>query len=880
MAQEEHRPPATFQAPSLQELAHYLPQYEIHDFIAQGGMGAVYLARQAALDRFVAIKVLPAMISGETDMDFTARFQIEARAMAKLHHGNIVGVFDFGTTQAGHLFLVMEYVPGHTLHDLIHTGVVTKEHALSYALQLCDAIQYAHDHGIIHRDIKPNNILISTDGHVKVADFGLARATAAQDQEVMMGTPDYAAPEITQGIEVDQRADIYAMGVLFYETLTQTLPKKTRQPASAIAGCDPGWDEVIAKATRVFPKDRYQQVKEMRQSISMIANRRRFPSGGGPQRVVSDAPKTWEQPEEPTSLISLLIKLMIVAAIGLTGLYFWNARKDPEEQLKTITAEEAPKVKKPKKNKDQTTTPPEMATATEPVGQKRPMVSVADLPAVNVAEVPAGHLSKFQQSHNDIITGVALLPDQKRAVTSSVDGTVKVWTVAKGECLQTFTAESAALGCIALSNDGKWVAAGGNDSQSRVWNLDSGELKGTATSPGKQILSLNFSPADNALLIASSDQNASLQIWKFNDGFNPYPLDGWTGIVQSVARIPNTADERFITAGRSSNPPPNNTEMRIGSFKSNIPLGVIRPLSIMPFRIAVSPDSRWLAAVQSRAVAILDIKSEKEIARCEGLGSSIFTLRFLVHGRLLLTGCADSTIRIFETITGKEMWKATGETHCTNYLDVSADESFLVTGGGIGSAAGQKMAKDEDYALHLWRLPDLKTLVSSDAALVAARIEMATAPPVDDTELNQLKAQFESQWEERVVKGAATLREDLDNKYVAALRSKLVGIAPSERNPILNEISRVANKGAVPPVVDPGAPPILKQLMKIYLQQGALVGEKLQESTKAWSEEQSAAASALEAARKQRGDTAAAARVKAMWEAWSSSHAAGTANPS
>lgn len=865
MADDDSIPPVTFQAPSLQELAHYLPQYEIHDFIAQGGMGAVYLARQAALDRYVAIKVLPAMISGETDMDFTARFQIEARAMAKLHHGNIVGVFDFGTTQAGHLFLVMEYVPGHTLHDLIHTGAVTKEHALSYALQLCDAIQYAHDHGIIHRDIKPNNILISTDGHVKVADFGLARATAAQDQEVMMGTPDYAAPEITQGIEVDQRADIYAMGVLFYETLTQTLPKKTRQLASVLSGADVGWDEVIAKATRVFPKDRYQQVKEMRQSISLIANRRRFPSGGGPQRVVPQVP-VQVVPPQPVSVISLMIKLMVLAAIGLTGLYFWNARKDPVEQLKTVTAEEALKVK--------TTTPPVMPATPESTEPVKPMISVAELQTVNVADVPAGHLSKFQQSHNDTITGVALLPDQKRAVTSSADGTVKVWAVARGECLQTFTAESAALTCVALSSTGRYVAAGGNDSQTRVWDVDSGAPVAQATTTGKQTGSVTFSPSDDALLLASSDQTTPLQLWKFADGSSPFPLDGWTGAVQSVARVPGSADERFITGGRSSSTTPNQTEMRIGSFKSNIPLGVIRPLSIMPYRIAVSPDGRWLAAVQSRAVAVLDLKSEKEVARCEGLGSSIFSLRFLDRGRLILTGCGDSTIRIFETITGKEMWKVTGETHCTNYLDVSADEAFLLTGGGIGSEAGQKLAKDGDNALHLWRLPELKSLVSSEAPLATARIEMASATPVDDTEITQLKAQFEAQWDERIIKGATTLREDLDNKYVAALRGKLTGTAPSERNPILNEISRVANKGAVPPVVDPNSPPILKQLMKIYLQQIPLLDDKLKESTAALISEQSAVATALEAARTQKGDAAAAARVKAMWEAWSASHAA------
>ena len=323
----DHSEPA-FEAPTLEELAYYLPQYEMHGFIAQGGMGAVYLARQAALDRYVAIKVLPPTFGGE--MDFAARFQIEARAMAKLHHGNIVGVFDFGQTQAGHLFLVMEHVEGHTLHDLIHTGKLTKELTLSYGLQLCDALQYAHDHGIVHRDIKPNNILISTDGHVKVADFGLARPVAAQDQEIMMGTPDYAAPEIMQGIEVDHKADIFAMGVMFYEMLTQTVPKKGRQPASVLSGCDPAWDDVIVKATRILTKDRYQQVKEMRQALSLIANRRRYAAGA------PSAPPRYTQPlpqKEEGSMMSMMMKSMVVLAVGLTALYFWKERQPSLDKM-------------------------------------------------------------------------------------------------------------------------------------------------------------------------------------------------------------------------------------------------------------------------------------------------------------------------------------------------------------------------------------------------------------------------------------------------------------------------------------------------------------------------------------------------------------------
>ncbi|MDP1586794.1 MAG: serine/threonine-protein kinase, partial [Prosthecobacter sp.] len=221
--------PQAWQPPTPEELAALLPQYEIESLLGRGGMGAVYRGKQAALDRAVAIKLLPAELAA--DAEFMSRFQREARTLARLQHPGIVAVHDFGQTSQGHLYFVMEFVNGTDLARLIHGPGINPVQALEVITQICDALQYAHSQGVIHRDIKPANVLINTEGRAKLADFGLARPTSEETasltrSNVVMGTPDYMAPEQMAGNagHADHRADLYALGVMLYEMLTGQTP--------------------------------------------------------------------------------------------------------------------------------------------------------------------------------------------------------------------------------------------------------------------------------------------------------------------------------------------------------------------------------------------------------------------------------------------------------------------------------------------------------------------------------------------------------------------------------------------------------------------------------------------------------------------------------
>lgn len=251
-----------FNLPTPEELDAALPRLRVSSLIAHGGMGAVYKATQTELDRVVAIKVLPTELS--RDFQFTRRFQQEARTLARLNHPHIVTVHDSGVADEW-CYIVMEYIEGVTLREAIQAGKMSPEKAIAIVPELCDALKTAHRQGIVHRDIKPENILLSNEGTVKIADFGIAKLLYADESaEYNAGTRKYMAPEQLGGsADVDHRADIYSLGVVFYELLTGEMPTDRFVPPSHSAAVDSRIDQVVRKTLQKRPELRYQDVRDI-----------------------------------------------------------------------------------------------------------------------------------------------------------------------------------------------------------------------------------------------------------------------------------------------------------------------------------------------------------------------------------------------------------------------------------------------------------------------------------------------------------------------------------------------------------------------------------------------------------------------------------------
>jgi predicted Ser/Thr protein kinase len=262
--------------PTPAELAGDFPELEVLELVGQGGMGCVYRARHRQLDRVLALKILAP--GAEHDARFEERFLREARALARLDHPGIVRVHDFGRA-GSRWYLAMEFVEGSTLRTLLREGRVTSDAALDIVPQLCDALQYAHDEGVVHRDIKPENVLVDAKGRVKIADFGLAKLVGRADEhgartgsEQVMGTPHYMAPEQARSSRnVDHRADIYSLGVVFYELLTGELPIGRFEAPSKRAGVDVRLDGIVMKSLERAPELRYQHAVDVRTDVEGLA---------------------------------------------------------------------------------------------------------------------------------------------------------------------------------------------------------------------------------------------------------------------------------------------------------------------------------------------------------------------------------------------------------------------------------------------------------------------------------------------------------------------------------------------------------------------------------------------------------------------------------
>ena len=317
-------------------LAPHFPQLEILECLGRGGMGVVYKARQKALNRFVALKILAPERS--TDPGFAERFTAEARTLASLNHPNIVTIHDFGES-GGFYHLVMEYVDGVNLRQAMTAGRFTPEQALAIVPPVCEALQYAHDHGVVHRDIKPENLLLDQQGRVKVADFGIAKllgsataggpGTTAADTvpanappagavgpdtlgASAAGTPQYMAPEQRARGPVDHRADIYSLGVVLYELLTGETPKTSLEAPSRKIQIDVRLDEVVLRALAVAPELRFPTATEFRTRVEALT------APATPVPVQAPPQKSASVPSPYRALLVLVVWFLMVFTIWPT----------------------------------------------------------------------------------------------------------------------------------------------------------------------------------------------------------------------------------------------------------------------------------------------------------------------------------------------------------------------------------------------------------------------------------------------------------------------------------------------------------------------------------------------------------------------------------
>jgi tRNA A-37 threonylcarbamoyl transferase component Bud32 len=311
---------AAFRKAEMETLAAAFPQFELIELLGRGGMGEVYKARQKKLGRLVAIKILPEPF-GKSD-EYTERFLREARSLALLNHPSIVTIYDYGEVSEL-CYFVMEYIDGADLRQLIEARALTPAEALRIVPQICDALQFAHDAGVVHRDIKPANILIDKRGRVKIADFGLAKIVSKEPKDFtltgageVMGTAEYMAPEQRRSSQtVDHRADIYSLGVVFYEMLTGEVPMGKFDPPSKRVQIDVRLDDVVLRTLEREPERRYQKASQVKTSVEEINKSASF-----------EIPRQTSSPVHRFPISFVLLSSVVFAVAWTAMLALWNLR--------------------------------------------------------------------------------------------------------------------------------------------------------------------------------------------------------------------------------------------------------------------------------------------------------------------------------------------------------------------------------------------------------------------------------------------------------------------------------------------------------------------------------------------------------------------------
>jgi serine/threonine-protein kinase len=300
----------------MKEIPKTIGRYDILELVGRGGMGVLYRARDQALERNVALKMM--LVDFTLDPSARERFQREARAVARLQHRNVVTIHELGEAD-GVPYIVMEFLSGKDLETLLQNETrLTLAEKLDIAIQLCEGLGYAHEQGIVHRDIKPGNVRVLEDGTVKILDFGIAKfaVSSVTQSGTIMGTPSYMAPEQVMGQSVDGRADLFSAGVLLYELLIGKKPFVGEAPTAvvyqimhvepahvrqALPDLPEALDEIVDRALKKDPDERYSRASEMASDLQMV-------------KMMLDLPLHTEAPTEGTALQTLKLHATTIGA--------------------------------------------------------------------------------------------------------------------------------------------------------------------------------------------------------------------------------------------------------------------------------------------------------------------------------------------------------------------------------------------------------------------------------------------------------------------------------------------------------------------------------------------------------------------------------------
>jgi eukaryotic-like serine/threonine-protein kinase len=621
-----------------------LGHFNIVRVVGRGGMGVVLQATDTFLERDVAVKVLdPELASDELARK---RFCREARAAASISHENVVAVHQVEHEEGKDLpFLVMELISGESLENkLEREGKLSLREIVSIGMQTAAGLAAAHEKGLIHRDIKPGNILLEKSGQrVKLTDFGLARA--AEDVRLtrsglVAGTPLYMSPEQASGDELDARSDLFSLGVVLYELaageppftgktplavlkrLTEEQPRPLRERNPEL----PEWFvHIVEKLLAKNPADRFQSARQVADVLEHFWALLKSSADGAIICPKKKAANLWKSIALGTAagLFTLLVG-------GVAAFFLWSPHERPEDKI--------------------------------PV-------------PVHVFKGNGGPLWSLDISK-----------DGKTLATGNDDGTVNLWDIAAERVDSTLTARAKMpVWTLALSPNGDFLATGSDDGHAKIWDLKTQkEIQTLASRGGARALA--FDPDGKKLL--TGGRNGAVKVWDVKTGAEipNVQIAGHAGSVVAVAFAPD---------GKSMASASGDTTIKIWDAHSGREKLNLAKHESGVYGIAFSPNGRYLiSGGWDHTVRLWGVGDGSQIAKLEGHTQDVWSVAFNPEGTRFASAGDDQTVRIWDVETKKEVGAFRGSTGAILNVRFSPDGAFIIAGGKDGTA-------------RMWRLADL-----------------------------------------------------------------------------------------------------------------------------------------------------------------------------
>ena len=636
-------------------------EYTVVGKIGAGGMGEVHRALHRRMDRYVALKLLP------------PNLHQEVRSAAKLTHPNIVTAYDAGEYE-GRPFLVMELVDGCDLQRHVQEkGPLPVEQAVDFTVQSARGLDYAHRRGIIHRDVKPANLILGAEGTVKVLDLGLALLPANQQATGTAGTVDYLAPEQTgEPSRADERSDVYSLGCTLFFLLTgkpvhegrTTLEKllaHREKPVPSLLQVrpevPPALDAVFQRMVAKRPEDRFQSVAEVIEALDNV-------------RARMSSKKHW----------FILAAGLVILSVGCIVLFSLSAQQ-PNSKIEVPSTEDG---KKPDENP---TVASQGEDTTKKLAQPVPPVDTAKKPSPPSSPLYTRNpvLLRAFKGHRATVRSVAFSPDNTLLASASADGTIKLWDVANVKAATTLQGHTGWVESVAFSPDGAFLASGGEDRTVKLWDMASGSLLTTLRGHSDGVDAVTFSPKGE--LVASASRDKTIILWDVKSRQQKTTLLGHRQGVKSVAFSPDGTTLASTSYDKT---------VRLWDVAAGKETSSLKGHQKYVFCVAYSPDGKTLATGSyDRTVILWDVEKKVSKAVLQGHDSQVFSLAFGPDNESLATsGGWDQTVKLWNLQRNKAIvtFRVTEDRlNSVNALALNRSGTLLATGS-------------EDYIVRVWQL--------------------------------------------------------------------------------------------------------------------------------------------------------------------------------